>query len=204
MLFNGFFDPRGGGYGKYYSSPNLLDFKAKKIVNIQGTFLALKEDGTLLVWGNQETSFKRISFNDKFGSIYPATKVLNIGKPVKNIFSNPGSFYILLEDNSVMVIGSGEYGQLGNRKFDHIETMEEIIYPWVKEDKNIDLNRHLGDIVKYILKIVENQKSPDTKFILLNEFLEYHPVYIDYENDPQYNIHQWKYNHYEEYFENRG
>jgi len=68
---------------------------------------------------------------------------------------------------------------------------------------NNDMNTALSDLADYILSVVRAKKETNVKYILLNEYMNYTTFYSDnVEEDPKYDIDNWKYNHNQYYFDN--
>jgi hypothetical protein len=69
-------------------------------------------------------------------------------------------------------------------------------------NNNPSMDKALQDLGEWILQTVRNQARPTTQYVLLGEEINYTLFYTDYENDPQMNIENWRYNHDHNYFEN--
>lgn len=60
----------------------------------------------------------------------------------------------------------------------------------------------LQSLGSYILNVVRSQADGVTQYVLLNEDINYQTFYEDYEQDPQMDVHNWKYVHDYDYFTN--
>lgn len=69
-------------------------------------------------------------------------------------------------------------------------------------NNNPDMDTALQQLADYILSVVRRQAVPSTRYILINEPVNYEILYTDFEEDGQHNIHRWKYQHDENYFDN--
>jgi hypothetical protein len=67
---------------------------------------------------------------------------------------------------------------------------------------NSNMDTALQDLAEWIFNVIKAKARPTTKYVLLNEEVNYEIVYQDYENDPQFDYHNWRYNHDYTYFEN--
>ena len=67
---------------------------------------------------------------------------------------------------------------------------------------NANIDQALSDYADFVVNQIKAKQAPVTQYLLLNDIVKYKVNYSDYENDPQYNIHNWRYNHDELYFEN--
>lgn len=65
-----------------------------------------------------------------------------------------------------------------------------------------NIDKSLQNTGQYILNIIKALPKTLTNYVLVNEWFGYKVNYTDYEGDPQYDIHDWKYDHNETYFEN--
>jgi hypothetical protein len=69
-------------------------------------------------------------------------------------------------------------------------------------NNNPNMDTALQQLGEWILNTVRSQARPSTKYVLLNEEINYTLFYTDYEGDPQMSIENWRYNHNYNYFEN--
>lgn len=69
-------------------------------------------------------------------------------------------------------------------------------------NNNPNMDKALQNLAVWILNTVRNQARPTTRYILLNEEINYKTFYNDYEEDPKINTENWKYEHNYGYFTN--
>lgn len=67
-----------------------------------------------------------------------------------------------------------------------------------------DTDAILKSFANYIIQktVISKPSKTNISYILVNEKMDYKVHYSDYENDPQMNIHNWKYDHDPYFFEN--
>ncbi|WP_440977657.1 S-layer homology domain-containing protein [Sedimentibacter sp. LTW-03] len=65
-----------------------------------------------------------------------------------------------------------------------------------------NMDKALQNLAVWILNVVRNQARPMTRYILLNEEVNYKTFYEDYEDDPQNSSENWRYVHDYDYFTN--
>ncbi|MGD9678890.1 MAG: hypothetical protein AB7V16_11170 [Vulcanibacillus sp.] len=67
---------------------------------------------------------------------------------------------------------------------------------------NTNMDTALQNLAVWILNTVRSAAKPTTQYILLNEEINYKTYYEDYEQDIQMDVHNWKYVHDYDYFQN--
>ncbi len=67
---------------------------------------------------------------------------------------------------------------------------------------NTNMDTALQNLAVWILNTVRSSAKPTTQYILLNEEINYKTYYEDYEQDIQMDMHNWKYTHDYDYFQN--
>lgn len=70
-------------------------------------------------------------------------------------------------------------------------------------NNNPNMDKALQDLGDYILNTLRSIAKPSSKYVLLNEDVNYETFYTDYENDPKMaNTDNWMYEHNQYYFDN--
>ncbi|WP_326910681.1 family 16 glycoside hydrolase [Sedimentibacter sp. MB31-C6] len=67
---------------------------------------------------------------------------------------------------------------------------------------NTNMDTALQNLAEWILNTVRSQAKSKTQYILLNEEINYKVFYEDYEEDPQMNVENWRYEHDYRCFQN--